>query len=81
MKIKVDVDCSPEELRTFFGLPDMAPMQKAIMDQMQSRMLSEMDNWSPSGLMRDWFAPAAGMQQAMMRMFATSRDDEEPPAE
>ena len=30
MKIKIDIDCTPEEAADrFFGLPDVAPMQDA----------------------------------------------------
>ena len=29
MKLKFDIDCTPEELRGFFGLPDVKPMQDA----------------------------------------------------
>ena len=32
MKVTVDIDCTPEEARTFFGLPDVKPMQKAMMN-------------------------------------------------
>jgi len=28
MKITLDIDCTPEELRSFFGLPDVRPMQE-----------------------------------------------------
>ena len=34
MKIKIDVDCTPQEARAFLGLPDVAPMQKAMMVNM-----------------------------------------------
>ncbi len=29
MKITVDIDCTPEEARAFFGLPNVQPMQDA----------------------------------------------------
>jgi hypothetical protein len=34
MKIKVDVDCTPEEARLFFGLPDLAPVHQAYVEKM-----------------------------------------------
>ena len=36
MKITVDIDCTPEEARHFFGLPDVKPMQDALMQQIQA---------------------------------------------
>jgi hypothetical protein len=32
MKITIEVDCTPEEARRFFGLSDAVPVQQAIMD-------------------------------------------------
>lgn len=64
MKFRVDVDCTPQELRTFFGMPDVEPMQKAVMDEMQRRMVTSMDQFSPASVMKDWFAPMTAMQQA-----------------
>lgn len=34
MKITIDVDCTPDEARRFLGLPDVAPMQEALMAQL-----------------------------------------------
>ena len=31
MKITVNVDCTPEEARSFLGLPDVQPLQAAVM--------------------------------------------------
>jgi hypothetical protein len=35
MKVTVNVDCTPEEARRFFGLPDLAPVHQAYVDKMQ----------------------------------------------
>ena len=40
MKITVNVDCTPEEARAFFGLPELKPLQDQIIQQMQERMAS-----------------------------------------
>ena len=31
MKIKIDIDCTPQEARAFFGLPHVEPMQEAVL--------------------------------------------------
>lgn len=69
MKISVQAECTPEEARTFLGLPDVQPMQRAVLDDMQKRLLASMDEFSPSTLMHDWFAPAAAAQQAWLELF------------
>ena len=32
---------TPEEARAFMGLPDVAPMQKKMMEEMQARMKAD----------------------------------------
>ncbi len=59
MKITIDIDCTPEEARRFFGLPDIAPLQEKFVAAMRERMdetLAGMDGeallktWAPQGL-------------------------------
>lgn len=64
MKIKVDVDCTPEEARTFLGLPDVQPMQKAVMDDMTHRMTQAMAAMDPETMMKTWLpASIQGWEQ------------------
>jgi len=53
MKITVEVDCTPKEMRAFFGLPAVEPMQQAVMATMEAQMIDAMDQFSPTSLMRD----------------------------
>ena len=34
-------------LRAFLGLPDVEPIQAAVMERLQERMVSEIDRFSP----------------------------------
>ena len=43
MKITIDVDVSPEEARRFFGLPDVEPLQKHIMERIQKQVEATAD--------------------------------------
>ena len=54
MKVTVNVDCTPEEARAFLGLPDVQPLQEAVMAQMQERMLSSLKSMDPEVLLRTW---------------------------
>jgi len=56
MKVKVEIDCTPLEARQFFGLPDVQPMQEAILAEMEKRLLAETAKFSPEGLMKAWFS-------------------------
>lgn len=78
MKVTIDIDCTPQEARQFFGLPDVAPMQKAMMEQLQKQMEDQMKNLSPEELMKTWLTPGmenlSKFQQAMWSA-ATGKKD------
>ena len=38
MKVNIEIDCTPLEARQFFGLPDVGPMQVAVMDKLQQQV-------------------------------------------
>ena len=57
MKITVDIDCTPAEARQFMGLPDIEPLQKAAMAEMEKRMMAEFERYSPEGLIKTWLTP------------------------
>jgi hypothetical protein len=69
MKISIDIDCTPLEARRFLGLPDVEAMQKAMMDQLQERMMSALASTDPEMLMKTWLpAGLAGFEQ-LQKMF------------
>lgn len=64
MKITVDVDCTPEEARAFLGLPDVKPMQDALLRQAQDRLSASMQAMDPETMMRTWMpAGVQGLEQ------------------
>jgi hypothetical protein len=54
MKVTVNVDCTPEEARAFFGLPDVVPLQEAVMKEVQEQMMKNMAAMDVETLMRVW---------------------------
>lgn len=54
MKVTVNVDCTPEEARRFLGLPDVQPLQEAVMRQMQDRMMNSLSAMDPETLLKTW---------------------------
>lgn len=57
MKISIDIDCTPEEARDFLGLPDVKPMQDAVMAALEERMMRSLDSMDPELLMKSWVTP------------------------
>lgn len=75
MKITVDVDCTPEEARTFLGLPDVKPMQDALLRQAQDRLSASLQAMDPETMMTTWMpASVQGFEnlQKFWSSFATA---------
>ncbi len=64
MKVNVTIDCTPEEARAFFGLPDIQPMQKVIMAHVQEKIVANIQAMDPESIMKNWLpASMQGMEQ------------------
>ena len=68
--INIDIECTPAEARSFLGLPDVEPIQAAVMERLQERMLSEIDNFSPESLTNQWLSAFPQNAERMQEMFA-----------
>jgi hypothetical protein len=64
MKVTMNVDCTPEEARTFFGLPDVQPMQEHLLKEMQERLSTNLKAMDPDTMIRAWLpATMKGFEQ------------------
>lgn len=54
MKFNIVVDCTPEEARQFLGLPDVAPMQKHVMEAMERRLVDAIAATDTATLIEQW---------------------------
>jgi len=50
MKVTVEIDSTPLELRQFLGFPDVQPMQQAVLAELEKRMMAQVEKFSPEGL-------------------------------
>ena len=57
MKITVDIDCTPEEARTFLGLPDIKPLQDLFMANMNEKMTKGLSGEDMENLFNLWLSP------------------------
>ncbi len=64
MKVNVEVTCTPEEARAFFGLPDIKPMQDRIMGEIEERLRSSLGAMNPETVFKTWLpASMQGIDQ------------------
>jgi tetrahydromethanopterin S-methyltransferase subunit B len=69
MKFTMNVECSPEEARSFFGLPDVQPMQERLMQELESRLQTNMRAMDPEVMARTWFPTGIQNFEQMQKMF------------
>jgi hypothetical protein len=71
MKVNVEIDCTPLEARQFFGLPDVQPMQVAVMEKLQNQMMDNIQKVSPEALMQSWLSFDPKIAERFTDMFTT----------
>ena len=61
MKFKVDIDCTPDEARAFFGLPDVKPLQEALLPEVEERLRTTLKAMDPEAILKTWLSrPSKG---------------------
>lgn len=71
MKLKFDIDCTPEELRGFFGLPQVKPMQDRLMAELEEKLRTNLKVLDPETMMKTWLpAGLKGFEQLQEMFFA-----------
>ena len=68
MKVTVEVECTPEEARAFLGLPDLTPLNEALVGEMVKRAQSNMNLLQPDEVMKNWMAWGGQAQDQFRRM-------------
>ena len=56
MKMTIEIDCTPLEARTFLGLPDVSVLNDHLVQEMKTRMDTNMAMLQPDELMKNWMA-------------------------
>jgi len=69
MKINLDIDCTPEELRSFFGLPDVRPMQEELLKNVQERLSANLKTLDPETMLKTWLPAGLKGFEQLQEMF------------
>ena len=70
MKITIDVECTPDEARQFMGLPDVKPLQEAVLAKLEHQMIAGVDALSPEAMLRSWFSAMPQSAEHLQKLFA-----------
>ena len=71
MKIKRDIDCTPEELRGFFGLPDVRPMQDQLLKDVEERLRASVQALDPETMLKTWLPAGLKGFEQLQEMFVS----------
>jgi uncharacterized protein DUF6489 len=65
MKLTINIDCTPTEARSFFGMPDVEPLNNLVVEEMTKRAKDNMDTLAdPERMMAQWMsASGKGLEQ------------------
>ena len=69
MKVTIEIDCTPDEARIFFGLPDVKPMQAAVLASLEKQAVQAVDSFAPDAMLRLWFTSLPQISAQMQDMF------------
>ncbi|AGA91452.1 hypothetical protein Thimo_2742 [Thioflavicoccus mobilis 8321] len=56
MKVSIDFDITPEELRKLFGLPDVEGFQQQLMEDLRERVASGAEGYDPVKLFQPYIS-------------------------
>jgi hypothetical protein len=71
MKVKIEIDLSPEEARSFLGLPDLSMVHKAFLDSASGKLESAASLVDVEPLIKTWTG-LGGMAQDVFGSFLST---------
>jgi hypothetical protein len=74
MKVKVEIDCTPEEARTLMGLPDVTVLNDHMVGELQKRMDANMALLQPDELLKTWGAFGGQAQEKFRKLMSAAAD-------
>lgn len=70
MKLNITVDCTPEEARAFLGLPDLAPVNEALVSAIKQRIEQNIELVSPEFYLKQWYSMGGQATDSFMQMMS-----------
>ncbi len=70
MKIAMNIECTPDEARAFFGLPDVKPMQEKLLKGVEDRLSANLQAMSPEAILKTWLSAFQGYEKLQEKFFS-----------
>ncbi|MEQ1608899.1 MAG: DUF6489 family protein [Hyphomonadaceae bacterium] len=68
MKMNISVECTPEEARSFLGLPDLAPVNELLVSSVKQRIEQNIELVSPEFYLKQWYSMGGQATDSLMQM-------------
>ncbi|HOY78915.1 MAG TPA: DUF6489 family protein [Hyphomonadaceae bacterium] len=68
MKMTINVECTPEEARTFLGLPDLTPVNETLVNSVKQRIEQNIEMVSPEFYLKQWYSMGGQATDSFMQM-------------
>ncbi len=68
MKMNITVECTPEEARAFLGLPDITPVNEALVNSVKQRIEQNIEMVSPEFYLKQWYSMGGQATDSFMQM-------------
>ncbi|MDP3495183.1 MAG: DUF6489 family protein [Hyphomonadaceae bacterium] len=68
MKMNITVECSPEEARAFLGLPDIRPVNEALVNSVKQRIEQNIEMVSPEFYLKQWYSMGGQATDSFMNL-------------
>ena len=68
MKITMNVDITPEEMRKLMGWPDVQRIQEEALEKIREKMDSGAEGYDPLSLMQPFFAQSANSMESLQKL-------------
>jgi hypothetical protein len=78
LKITVNIDCTPEEARAFFGLPDVRSMQERLVKEMEQRLSASLQAMSPESMLQSWMTGLRSLGELREKFFSDTAGEKKP---
>ena len=70
MKVSMDIDIAPEEVRKLFGLPDVEGFHRQMMDDLRERMAAGAEGYDPLKLFQPYLTGSMAGWDMFQRMMS-----------
>ena len=69
MKVTIEVECTPEEARSFMGLPDLTPVHNLAVAEMQKSVETAFRSMEPEQFLKTWLPSGMANMEQFQKMF------------